>query len=209
MTTGTIELTVTSRCYGNSGQYIARITGRAEKYTYAREFVGRKRDRDTSAIIDEPGIYEECDIDKKGRKDLTYVYVYARTAELPPLTETSNPHFGYVSLSESDVMQVTKRLDAGESLTDILAVALDGDGDGDRWYGYTVRTKGEAKKASVAVTIDSATDACWAVLQALPEREAKKVLAALKLRVSPPKPEAEAAAEVAPPAEPVDAPAAV
>jgi hypothetical protein len=203
-TTGTIELTVTSRCYGNSGQYIARITGRAEKYTYAREFVGRKRDRDTSAIIDEPGIYEECDIDKKGRKDLTYAYVYARTADLPPLTVSSNPHFGYLPMSESDVMHVTKRLDAGESLTDILAVALDGDR-----YGYTVRTKGEAKKASVAVTIDSATDACWAVLQALPEREAKKVLAALKLRVSPPKPEAEAAAEVAPPAEPVDAPAAV
>lgn len=41
-----------------------------------------------------------------------------------------------------------------------------------------------------AQTIDTATQQCWAILQALPEKDAKKVLASLKVLVSPPKPKA-------------------
>lgn len=184
-TTGTIELTATSRCYGNSGQYIARINGRDSKYTYNRAFVGRKSDRSTTAIIDEPGIFEECDIDKKGRKDMTYVYACPRTADTPPLRENANPTWMRIPMAESDVMVATKRLDAGESIEDILVVVRDGDS-----YTYTVRSKVESKKASAAVTINTATEQCWQILQSLPEREAKKVLAALKVRVAP-KPAAE------------------
>jgi hypothetical protein len=66
--------------YGSEGkQYIARITGRHPKFTFAREFVGQKtgKRRDFAEYMtDEPGLYMTCDIDKKGNKDETFWIVY-------------------------------------------------------------------------------------------------------------------------------------
>lgn len=52
------------------------------------------------------------------------------------------------------------------------------------WDHVTVR---QARTAEVAQTIDTATEACWEVLQSLAEKEGKKVLTALRQRLSPPK----------------------
>jgi len=191
-----ITLTAESREWKNTGQYIARITGRAAKYTYAREFVGRKSGSTSEALIDEPGIYEIGDIDKKGRKDPGFVIIVTRPAHCPPKTERGDPQLIRFPASETDVMILTKRMDQGESLDEMVecTVSLDPEAK----YGYRVRGKGEAKRASTAATIEEAVEQCWQLLQAFPEREAKKVLAALKLRVSP---RAEPAAETA--AEPI------
>lgn len=74
----TVTLTASAR-YGYGGkQYIARITGRDSKFTFAREFVGAKsgkRREDAEYMTDEPGLYMTCDIDSKGRKDETYYVV--------------------------------------------------------------------------------------------------------------------------------------
>lgn len=73
-----IHLTA-SASYGNGGkQYIARITGRDAKFTFAREFIGRKggkRGESSEADVDDAGLYITCDIDRKGNKDETYVVI--------------------------------------------------------------------------------------------------------------------------------------
>jgi hypothetical protein len=73
-----IELKAQSSAYGNNHQYCARITGRHPKFTFEREFIGF-----TCAYVDTPGLFVECDIDKKGRKDETYYVVLSRTADTP------------------------------------------------------------------------------------------------------------------------------
>jgi len=73
-----IKLTATA-AFGHGGkQWIARITGRVPTAAqFAREFVGRKggkRDEACIAEIDEAGLYETCDVDRKGNKDYSYTY---------------------------------------------------------------------------------------------------------------------------------------
>lgn len=190
-----ITLTAVSKCYGNNGQYLARISGRSGKYTFERSFLGRKSDRTTSALVDEPGLYEEADIDKKGRKEPSFVLVLQRPAEFPPLSDTADKEWMKFTIAESDAMSIAKRIGEGEQLTDIVEIRRTDSG-----YKTALRSKSEAKKTAVSVTIETATEQCWQVLQALPERETKKVLAALKLRVTPkpqpePEPEAQSVAE--------------
>lgn len=186
-----IELKAQSSAYGNNHQYCARITGRHPKFTFEREFIGKKEGRGdfTCAYVDEPGLYMECDIDKKGRKDETYYVVLSRTADTPALSPTADPDLLQIKISESDAVAVAKRIEGGEALEQIVGVTK-----ADGKYRYELRTKSEAKRASAAATVDSAVAHCWDVLQSLPEREAKKVLAELKLRISPPKPKEEAPA---------------
>lgn len=65
--------------YNSAGkQYIARITGRDPKFTFAREFVGRKsgkRNDSTSFETDECGLYITVDVTSRG-KDETFFIVY-------------------------------------------------------------------------------------------------------------------------------------
>lgn len=170
-----VTITVSSNCFGNNKQYIAHITGRAEKYTFAREFVGRKigkRFDTTEYSTDEIGLYEDCDIDKKGSKDPGYLIV----ATLP------TGEIGKLRSNLEDAMKIANRLDGGEQIMDMIEVKRKPDDSG---WTYELRSKAEAAAAVSGATIESATEACWQIMQALPEREAKKVLAALKLRVSP------------------------
>ena len=75
-------------------------------------------------------------------------------------------------------MRIAKALDAGRRFAEVV------EGDADGWSYVTPR---QAEQKAAAQTIDTATEACWAALQALPEAQAKKVLAALRQRVSPPR----------------------
>jgi hypothetical protein len=176
-----ITLTADSKCYGKSSQYIARITGRDPKFTFNREFIGRKsgkRGDTTSADVDEPGLYEITDIDRKGNKNSAYRILALRNGELLELFGTRDSADG---LDGKDAaMQIAKRMDGGEPFAEIVEVLEGGK--------YRLRSKAEAKRASAAVTVDAAVEQCWTVLQALPEREAKRVLKALRDRMAPPKP---------------------
>lgn len=97
-----------SAAYGFGGkQYIARITGRDAKFTFARDFIGRKggkRGESAEATVDEPGLYVTCDVDRKGNKDDTYCLVW----RAPNGDMYSTPE----SLEEA--MAIAKRLDAHE-----------------------------------------------------------------------------------------------
>lgn len=63
----TISLDTVCNEYGAKGNYVARIVGRDSKMTFAREFLG------ANAVVDDAGIYELCDISRKGEKQQTYV----------------------------------------------------------------------------------------------------------------------------------------
>lgn len=68
-----------SAAYGFGGkQWIARIRGRSSGAAqFEREFIGNKngkRGEGSSVTVDEPGLYETCDIDRKGNKDYSYVW---------------------------------------------------------------------------------------------------------------------------------------
>ncbi len=80
MTRSTITLSASAR-FGHGGkQFVARITGRDPKFTFAREFLGRKegkRGESTSVVVDEPGLYQERYVDSKGGVEDTIYLVHA------------------------------------------------------------------------------------------------------------------------------------
>lgn len=248
--------------YGYGGkQFVARIVGRSTKFTFEREFLGRKegkRGEDTSADIDEPGLYETRDIDSKGRTTDEYFVVVNDSTGNPKLWKSS----------KEDAMKIAKEMEAQRAFADIvtcrlavtasplgaavkllavhteqLSVAEAGSGPvlvknefssllgmpdtkvGDmldrddvirfrraeiarlteeiaqrrtagepeiagRSEGWEILTEAQSARAKAGATVDAAIEACWAIIQAFPEKEAKKVLAALKAKVSPPKPAA-------------------
>jgi hypothetical protein len=105
----TIKLKADAR-YGYQGkQYIARITGRDPKMTFAREFVGQKggkRGDVTEYLTDEVGLYVTCDIDSKGRKDETYILIES-TGKGEDLTDST--------CEKDQAMRVAKYMDEGST----------------------------------------------------------------------------------------------
>lgn len=104
-----------SAIYGHGGQYIALITGRAERVQFARQFVGHKhgkRNEETTYETDELGLYEVCHITKRG-KDKNYVLVLPWKDDLRKLTSDTE-----------DALKIAKRLDAGERLEDFVFIEL-------------------------------------------------------------------------------------
>lgn len=100
--------------YSNSGkQFIARITGRDSKFTFRREFLGKKsgkRGDFTTAIVDEPGLYQTRDIDNKGRTDDSFVVIWRR------------PDGGLCDTpcSETEAMQIARQLHDGGDVESVL-----------------------------------------------------------------------------------------
>lgn len=95
-----IELSATARYRSEGKQFVARITGRHPKFTFEREFIGRKsgrRGEDTNAKVDEPGLYQTRDIDSKGRADDTFVLIWLDAGSLRERT-----------IDEEDAMAIAK-----------------------------------------------------------------------------------------------------
>lgn len=168
-----------SASFGNGGkQFIARITGRHPKYTFGYEFIGKKggkRNEDCSADVDDPGLYVCRDVNRKGNAEDRFRLV------LPAVGD----ELKIVRIDKDTAMKIAKAMDTGRPFLE----CVDEDGE--------LVTPRQAEQKLTAQTIDSAVEACWAALQGLPEALAKKALAGLKLRVSPPK--VVAGGEVLPP----------
>jgi hypothetical protein len=164
--------------FGLTGQYVARITGRDAKFTFAREFVGAKygkRNEGTSADVDDPGLYECRDVTRKGRVDRFWLVVEV-DGQLVKLRS-----------DKEDAMAIARALDDRRPFVEIVEASQNAGSD-PPVYMYEIVSPKAAKAAQQAQTVDRAIEACWAAMQALPEKEAKKVLRALAARVSPPKP---------------------
>ena len=182
--------------FGQTGQYIAKLVGRAAKVQFRREFVGTKegkRSQDTRYETDEVGLYEVNNQTRKGR-DRDYWLVLPRNDGLVKLRA-----------DHEDALLICKRLDAGEQIEDIVIVELGDElknSDGSPKLSdsgkplhallYTIRKLGEAKKTATAVTLDTAIDAIVQALAALPAPEQKKALTAARAKLFP-KPEPETA----------------
>lgn len=124
MASETITLSAESK-FGHSGQYIAKLVGRAERVQFDRVFVGAKfgkRSECTSYETDEAGLYEVCDVGKRG-KDKTYYLVLPWHEGLIKLTSDS-----------ADALKIAKRLGAGERLEQIARACLGDPLTDSQWY---------------------------------------------------------------------------
>jgi len=157
--------------YGMTGQYVARITGRSAKFGYGREFIGRKggkRNETTEATVIDAGLYETCDVDKKG-KDSTYRVIMQTDGEL----RQSLP------VSDEDAMQIASALDAGREIESIVRVyARPSTRDASKTV-YDIEMLTEA--TSRAIVIEVARQA----LAALTEDEREVLLSELSATVQP------------------------
>jgi len=110
--------------YGCKGQYIARITGRDAKYTFARTFIGRKegkRGDATVALIDVPGLYEICDVGTRGKQSFFRLILSQASAEGAGL--------GKFNASETDALLIARQLEDGIALDQIAHATGWGSGD--------------------------------------------------------------------------------
>lgn len=162
---------------GAKKAYLARITGRDSKMGFAREFLGK----DDVYIVD-PGIYERRETDKKGRSDDSYILVL----DCPAFPTEDGDTLRTFVADKEQATKIAKAMDDGRRI-DAIAAVVDASSKvrSERTWEFVTVKKAESR--AIAQTIDAATESCWAILQALPEKEAKKVLAALRVRVTPPK----------------------
>lgn len=107
-----LTTTVTLRAnsdYGQNGQFVARITGRHPKFTFAYDFLGRragKRGDVTEATIDDPGLYVERDVSRKRGKDDSFYVVAMLPTGLRKIPCTTDEMMGFA-----------RRIEEGESIT--------------------------------------------------------------------------------------------
>lgn len=144
---------------GAKNAYIARITGRDSKMTFAREFIGAER-----ADVDTPGLYETRDVDKKG---------HGETPEYWLLLPIDGDDVQCVETDKETAMKIAKALDAGRKFDTIV------DEHGD------LVTPRQAEQRAAAQTIDAAVAACWEVIKELSQKDLKKVIAQLRLMATP------------------------
>lgn len=183
--------------WGQTGQYIARIIGRDPKMTFRRVFLGRKdgSGRGSTAEVDEPGLYVEVDIDKKGNKEESYLAILPNKG----LDFDKLKYFGRKddsliakSIRKDEAMKIAKSLEDGFNIEDIvrLSVELTPDSDvisGPFRLGYSIVSPREREQARASASLESAEARCWEILQSLPARDAKKILGRLKARFKDPK----------------------
>ncbi len=95
--------------YGLKGQYIARIKGRDDKVTFNREFIGRKsgkRNQYSTADVDEPGIYECCDVERNTGKKSRFYFISENLIKL--------------TTDKKDAMIVARLMDEGLAFSEIV-----------------------------------------------------------------------------------------
>ncbi len=168
----TIRLSA-SADFGQTGQYVARITGRHSKFTFEREFIGSrggKRGDFSSADVDDPGLYEIRDATRKGKIDRYRVIVAEGDLVL-------------IKIGKDAAMAIARALGEGRPLGEIVRV-VQGD-DGER--SIEILSAKQAEKISAALDVDAAIAACWDALEGLDPKGRKSVLSALRAKLAPPK----------------------
>ena len=97
-----------SAAYGYGGkQFVARISGRDSKFTFNREFLGRKEGKRgdyTEFETDEPGLYETRDVDRKGDTTEEYFVVYPAANGIAS-----------AKIDKKEAMQLAKEIESGSA----------------------------------------------------------------------------------------------
>ena len=126
----TLTFTATSQ-YGQSGQYVAQLTGRAPRVRFQREFLGRKtgkRGDETRATIEGPGLYTIVHKTRKG-PDENFRAVMLRPAGMDDEKLKSDDYVRSftedlisIVLSEDEALALAKALDEGKTMDDFEIV---------------------------------------------------------------------------------------
>jgi len=154
--------------------YVARIKGRAAgALKFDREFLGEL----ANLVEGDEGLYERQIGEKKGGYTRYYHVIL------------SHPEHGLIVSTdcEDQATKIAKLLDDGIRIQD--AVEVQGlrpstKIEGQMVFDAVARTASQAKSAMKSASVESAIDHCWEALKLLPEDAAKKVLAALKVRLA-------------------------
>lgn len=104
-----------NNAYGQKGAYVARITGTDPKFGFKREFLAG-----TSPVIFEPGIYEDCDVTRKG-KDIGWYFVFAHPTKPGELRRT-----------RADKSDVAALVGSGRTVGDVQFTWVDDPADASR-----------------------------------------------------------------------------
>ncbi len=143
--------------YNETGNYIARITGRKPNVKFERDFVGK-----VSADVVDPGLYEVRHASRKGKRTEYWVVVEEGDGLVKKRCD------------EADALTIAKNLDAGHAFSHLYRINETNDG----WIDAV--KVGAAKKAAAAATIEGAVQGCQALLAKLTAAERRKVIQALK-----------------------------
>lgn len=144
-------------------QYIARLTGRSKKFTYKREFVGRRigaEQRITEADIDERGLYEICNVTEEGARLWTRYVVLEHDFIVVKLP-----------CSRQHCLYITRQLELGLDINQVC-----------KTNGKTLKVlfAKDRKVADKSYKLETVIETCWATLQTLPDREFNFVIRMLK-----------------------------
>ena len=105
-----IKLTAVA-AYGRSGHYVAQLTGREHgAKTFKRSWVSRRSGSNAVADVDDVGVYEVCDIDKRGGKTQSYCLIVRINDELHK-----------IPTDRTEALKITKEMDAGRTLMEIVS----------------------------------------------------------------------------------------
>lgn len=101
-----------SNAYGQKGAYVARIVGTDPKFGFKREFLAG-----TSPVIFEPGIYEDCDVERKG-KSIGWYFVFSHPTKP-----------GEIRKVRADKSDVAALVGSGRTVGDVQFVWVDDPAD--------------------------------------------------------------------------------
>lgn len=183
-----------------SGHYVARITGRDARMTFARDFQG------PTALITEPGLFEVQHIDKKGRKDRRYRLVAQDAGKLVrlPITDVEAAKLAK-GLDEGRTIEEMTRvtnevvwrilLSADKLGTVDYATEAEAQAEAEKWHyagvkrwvklGYEFVPAREAAKLSQAKGEFEAVEAACELLGTLDRAQVRRVLAEVGKRLAP------------------------
>lgn len=167
---GTVELSARASS-GALGQYIALLTGRDKKVHFSRQFLGSKEGKHKDRTVyetDEPGIYECCDRNKKGKSKRYYLVLDFQG----DLTK--------VEIPLRDALVLVRRVEGGELLEELVELSTE-----EGQVICSVKKKAEVKKAKAAGDLATAVEAIVFTLQALPTHLQRKAIAEAKRRLFP------------------------
>jgi hypothetical protein len=156
------QLTITftaEAAYGHTGAYVARITGRAPRVTFTREFIGRKDGRYSEAIVEDPMLLEQQDVDHKGRKSRDY-WLILMVPELGGLRGAQ--------IDAAEAQRIAKSLDRGIALEAIAHLEA-GEGTKRNGMPYVRMAWGPAPEQTAIETISASIDHAEAIELGIPE----------------------------------------
>lgn len=165
-----------------NNQYIAKITGRHERYTFERELCGNAVLNRTEAIIDKPGLYEIANINREGVRSSVYRLIVPQAdGDGLILLHVGGDYLGpHDTDAESIACLLARRMDGGQRLSDMIQLEDTEDG-----WGYRIAPPLPVEKETKMRTRQQAADECVRILQAFSLKDVRLILKEIREQLFP------------------------